>query len=176
MQIYIPPGPRLGDVVVDTSNLKKAYGDKLLIDNLSFSIPRGAIVGLIGPNGSGKSTLFRMITGNENPDSGEIKVGSTVKMSYVDQSRVHLDPEKTVWETISENSEVVTLGHREVASRAYVSWFNFSGGDQQKKISDLSALKQNNNLFATSIFSLLQCFFKRAILVNKLFNCFLKRL
>lgn len=143
LQIYIPPGPRLGNVVVEATGLKKAYGDRILIDDLSFNIPKGAIVGVIGPNGVGKSTLFRMITGQEKPDTGEIRVGETVEMAYVDQARDELDPNKTVWETISKGQEVIALGNREVASRAYVSWFNFSGGDQQKRVGDLSGGEKN---------------------------------
>jgi sulfate-transporting ATPase len=143
MQIYIPPGPRLGNIVIETQGVSKAYGDRLLIDNLNFSIPRGGIVGVVGPNGVGKSTLFRMITQNEKPDKGTFKVGETVQLAYVDQSRDQLDPEKTVWETISEGNEQIRLGNREVASRAYCSWFNFAGGTQQKKIKELSGGERN---------------------------------
>ncbi len=143
LQIYIPPGPRLGNVVVEAEGVTKGYGDRLLIDDLSFSLPRGGIVGVVGPNGVGKSTLFRMITNKETPDKGSFKVGETVKLAYVDQSRDLLDPEKTVWEEISEGREQVQLGNREVASRAYVSWFNFAGGSQQKKIKELSGGERN---------------------------------
>lgn len=143
MQIYIPPGPRLGDIVIEAKNLTKGFGGKLLFDDVNFAIPRGAIVGVIGPNGVGKTTLFKMITGQEKPDSGSFKVGETVKMAYVDQSRETLDPNKTVWETVSDGLENIQLGLREVASRAYVSWFNFSGTDQQKKVGTLSGGERN---------------------------------
>lgn len=143
MSIYIPPGPRLGDIVVEAKNITKAYGGKLLFDDVSFTIPRGAVVGVIGPNGVGKTTLFRMITGQETPDSGSFKVGETVKMAYVDQSRETLNPEKTVWEELSGGNEVIQLGQKEVPSRAYVSWFNFSGTDQQKKVGVLSGGERN---------------------------------
>lgn len=143
LSIYIPPGPRLGDVVIEAKNVRKAYGDKLLFDNMNFSIPKGAIVGVIGPNGAGKTTLARMITGKEKPDAGEFVVGSTVKMSYVDQSRETLDPNKTVFETLSGGMDVIKLGNREVPARQYVSWFNFSGDSQQKKVGTLSGGERN---------------------------------
>jgi ATP-binding cassette ChvD family protein len=143
LEIYIPPGPRLGDVVVRAVNVAKAYGDNLLYENLSFDLPPGGIVGIIGPNGAGKTTLFRMIVGQERPDSGELIVGSTVKLGYVDQSRDDLDPAKTVWEEISEGSEVIQLGGRTVNSRAYVARFNFGGADQQKKVGTLSGGERN---------------------------------
>ncbi|PIS09973.1 MAG: energy-dependent translational throttle protein EttA [Bdellovibrio sp. CG10_big_fil_rev_8_21_14_0_10_47_8] len=143
MSIYIPAGPRLGDVVVEAKNVRKAYGDKLLFENMNFSIPKGAIVGVIGPNGAGKTTLFKMITGQETPDSGEFVVGSTVKMAYVDQSRETLNANKSVWEELSEGHETVKLGNREVNSRQYVSWFNFSGEGQQKKVGTLSGGERN---------------------------------
>ncbi len=143
MQIYIPPGPRLGDVVIQAQNVTKGFDKKLLFDDVSFSIPRGAIVGVIGPNGVGKTTLFNMITGREKPDSGTFKVGESVKMAYVDQSRETLDPNKTVWEEISGGLENIQLGIREVNSRAYVSWFNFGGTDQQKKVGTLSGGERN---------------------------------
>jgi sulfate-transporting ATPase len=143
LSIYIPPGPRLGDVVVEAQNVRKAYGGKLLFDNLNFSLPRGGIVGVIGPNGAGKTTLFRMITGKEKPDSGDFKVGSTVKMAYVDQSRETLDPQKSVYETLSGGQDVIQLGSRELNARQYVSWFNFSGSDQQKKVGTLSGGERN---------------------------------
>lgn len=143
MQIYIPPGPRLGNVVIDAENVSKAFDDKLLYENLNFSFPRGAIIGIIGPNGAGKTTLFRMIAGQEQPDSGSIKIGETVKMAYVDQSRDQLTPTKSVFEEISEGEDIIYLGNREVAARAYVSWFNFTGGDQSKKIGDLSGGEKN---------------------------------
>lgn len=151
LQIYIPPGPRLGDIVIEAEGLKKGYGDRLLIDDLSFAIPRGGIVGIIGPNGAGKSTLFRMIAGEEKPDGGSIKLGSTVKMAYVDQGRDLLDINKSVWEEISDGQDVIQLGNREIASRAYVSWFNFMGGDQQKKIGDLSGGERNRVYLAKQL-------------------------
>lgn len=143
MSIYIPPGPRLGEIVVEAKNITKAYGNKLLFDDVSFTIPRGAIVGVIGPNGVGKTTLFRMITGQEKPDSGSFKVGETVKMAYVDQSRETLNADKTVWEELSDGNELLMLGQKEMSSRAYVSWFNFSGSDQQKKVGVLSGGERN---------------------------------
>ncbi|MBX3019612.1 MAG: energy-dependent translational throttle protein EttA [Bdellovibrionaceae bacterium] len=150
MSIYIPPGPRLGEIVVEAQNVRKAYGGKLLFDDLNFSIPRGAVVGVVGPNGVGKTTLFRMITGQEKPDSGTFKVGETVKMAYVDQNRATLDPNKTIWEQLSDGLDMIKLGAREVASRAYVSWFNFSGADQQKKVGVLSGGERNRvNLAST---------------------------
>ncbi len=142
-QILIPPGPRLGDLVIDVEDLKKGFGDKLLIDNLSFRLPAGGIVGIIGPNGAGKTTLFKMLTGQEKPDSGEIRLGDTVQLGYVDQSRDALDPNKTVWEEISEGNEILLLGKREVNSRAYTSTFNFKGGDQQQKVGSLSGGQRN---------------------------------
>ncbi len=143
LEIYIPPGPRLGNVVIQAENLTKAYGDNLLLDNVSFAIPPGGIVGVVGPNGAGKTTLFRLITGQEQPDSGILKIGETVKLAYVDQSRAVLDPEKTVWEMISGGQETITLGTREINSRGYVSRFNFGGSDQQKKVGLLSGGERN---------------------------------
>lgn len=143
LSIYIPPGPRLGDVVVEAQHVSKAYGDKILFDDLNFSLPKGGIVGVIGPNGAGKTTLFRMISGKEKPDSGDFKVGSTVKMAYVDQSRETLDPNKSVYDELSGGQDVVRLGSREVNARQYVSWFNFSGSDQQKKVGQLSGGERN---------------------------------
>ncbi len=142
-QIQIPPGPRLGGVVIEAENLKKAYGDKLLFEGLSFKLPPGGIVGVIGPNGAGKTTLFRMLTGVEKPDDGTLRIGETVKMGYVDQSRDDLSPNKNVWEEISGGLDVVKLGNREMSSRAYVGWFNFRGGDQQKKVGNLSGGERN---------------------------------
>jgi len=142
-EIYIAPGPRLGDVVVEARGLKKSYGDNVLIDGLDFTLPRGGIVGVIGPNGAGKTTLFRMITGQETPDGGTLKVGETVKVGYVDQSRESLNPDKTAWEEISGGDEEIELGKRKVASRAYVSWFNFKGGAQQRKVGTLSGGERN---------------------------------
>ncbi|SFD19439.1 sulfate-transporting ATPase [Cupriavidus sp. OV038] len=137
-EIFIPVGERLGNEVIEFDGVSKGYGDRLLIDNLSFKVPPGAIVGIIGPNGAGKSTFFRMLTGKEQPDSGEIKIGPTVKMAFVDQSRDALDPNKTVFEEISGGSDVLTVGHYETPSRAYIGRFNFKGGDQQKHVGTLS--------------------------------------
>ncbi len=142
-QIQIPPGPRLGGVVIEAENLKKGFGDKLLFDNLSFQLPPGGIVGVIGPNGAGKTTLFRMLTDQDTPDEGTLRIGETVKMGYVDQSREDLDGAKNVWEEISGGLDVIQLGKREIASRAYVGWFNFKGGDQQKKVGNLSGGERN---------------------------------
>ncbi len=143
LEIYIPPGPRLGGVVIECGDVIKSYGDRILIENLSFSLPPGGIVGIIGPNGAGKTTLLRLITGQERPDSGTIRIGETVKMAYVDQSRDVLDPEKTIWEVISEKQDTIQLGSRQVNSRAYVARFNFSGTDQQKKVGVLSGGERN---------------------------------
>jgi energy-dependent translational throttle protein EttA len=143
LEIYIPPGPRLGNLVIEAENLTKAYGDNLLLDRVSFLIPPGGIVGVIGPNGAGKTTLFRLITGQEKPDSGTLRIGETVKLAYVDQSRDVLDPEKTIWETISEGQDIIKLGTREVNSRAYVARFNLAGSDQQKKVGLLSGGERN---------------------------------
>lgn len=142
-EIYIAPGPRLGDVVVHAEAIAKAFGDNLLYDNLTFDVPPGAIVGIIGPNGAGKTTLFRMIVGQDNPDKGDMKVGATVKLAYVDQSRESLDANKTVWQEISEGNEQLQLGDRVVNSRAYVARFNFAGTDQQKKVGTLSGGERN---------------------------------
>ncbi|MGY6410025.1 MAG: energy-dependent translational throttle protein EttA [Alkalilacustris sp.] len=142
-QIIIPNGPRLGSKVIDIEGLRKGYGNTLLIEDLSFALPPGGIVGVIGPNGAGKSTLFRMLTGQEQPDSGEISFGDTVKLAYVDQSRDNLDANKTVWEEISDGLDVITLGDAEMNSRAYVGAFNFKGGDQQKKVGLLSGGERN---------------------------------
>ena len=143
LELYIPVAERLGDIVIETENLNKAYGDNILIDGLTFSIPPGAVVGIIGANGAGKTTLFRMITGSEKQDSGNLKIGSTVKLSYVDQSRDALNPEKSIWELISNGEDTIMLGNRQVNSRAYVAQFNFSGADQQKKVSLLSGGERN---------------------------------
>jgi len=143
-QITIPPGPRLGDLVVEAKGLRKGYGDRLLIDGLDFTLPRGGLVGVIGPNGAGKTTLFRMVTGREQPDSGTLRLGETVVLAYVDQSRETLDPERTVWEEISDGgNELIMVGKREVNSRAYAASFNFKGPDQQKKVRDLSGGERN---------------------------------
>ncbi len=142
-QITIPPGERLGDVVVEVDKLSKGFGGQLLIDDLSFKLPPGGIVGVIGPNGAGKTTLFRMITGQEEPDSGTIRLGETVKIGYVDQSRDDLDQNKTVWEEISDGNDLILLGKKEVNSRAYASAFNFRGGDQQQKVGSLSGGQRN---------------------------------
>jgi ATP-binding cassette ChvD family protein len=142
-QITIPAGERLGGVVLEAEGLTKAFGEKLLIDGLTFKLPPGGIVGVIGPNGAGKTTLFRMITGQEKPDDGSIRLGETIKLGYVDQSRAALDPKKTVWEEISGGTDVIMLGKREVPSRAYCGWFNFKGPDQQKKVGQLSGGERN---------------------------------
>ena len=142
-EIVIPPGPRLGGTVIEADQLRKAYGNRLLIDDLNFKLPPGGIVGVIGPNGAGKTTLFRMITGQDTPDGGELKVGETVKLGYVDQSRDSLDPDKTVWQEVSEGTDVIYLGKRAVQSRAYVAAFNFKGSDQQKKVGILSGGERN---------------------------------
>jgi sulfate-transporting ATPase len=143
LEIYIPPGPRLGEVVIEATNVSKAYGDRLLMEGLTFSIPSGAIVGVIGPNGAGKTTLFRMITGKEQATSGEFRIGETVQMAYVDQSRDALSPVKTVWEVISDGQDTIPLGNRQVNSRAYAARFNFAGSDQQKKVGNLSGGERN---------------------------------
>jgi ATPase subunit of ABC transporter with duplicated ATPase domains len=142
-EIYIAPGPRLGDTVVEARSLRKGYGDNVLIDGLDFTLPRGGIVGVIGPNGAGKTTLFRMITGQEKPDAGTLKIGETVRIGYVDQSRDALDPDKSVWAQISGGHDEIELGKRKVASRAYVSWFNFKGATQQRKVGSLSGGERN---------------------------------
>ncbi len=142
-EIYIPPGPRLGDNVVEVKNLRKAYGDRLLFDDVSFVVPPGSIVGIIGANGMGKSTLFKIITGDEQPDGGEVKVGETVKLGYVDQSRDDLDGSKTVWEEVSDGQDIIRIGNYEVQSRSYCGRFNFKGSDQQKYVKDLSGGERN---------------------------------
>jgi len=143
VEIYVPPGPRLGDVVVEARDLRKSYGDLLLMDDVEFTLPRGGIVGVIGPNGAGKTTLFRMITGQEKPDAGTLRIGETVQIGHVDQSRDALGAERTVWEEISGGQDEIELGKRTVASRAYVSWFNFKGRDQQRKVGSLSGGERN---------------------------------
>jgi energy-dependent translational throttle protein EttA len=143
VQIHIPAGPRLGEVVVDAEGVRKAYGDRMLIDDLSFKLPRGGIVGVIGPNGAGKTTLLRMITGQEQPDTGTLRLGDTVELAYVDQSRDALDPDKSVWEEISGGMDQITVGDRTLNSRAYVAGFNFKGTDQQKKVAKLSGGERN---------------------------------
>ncbi len=142
-ELFIAPGPRLGDLVIETVAVNKGYGDKLLVDGMTFSLPPGGIVGVIGPNGAGKTTLFRMITGQETPDAGTIRIGETVKLAYVDQSRDSLDPDKNIWEMISDGQDVIAVGSRQINSRAYVSRFNFSGTDQQKKVGTLSGGERN---------------------------------
>ncbi|BCL60710.1 energy-dependent translational throttle protein EttA [Desulfomarina profundi] len=143
LEIFIPPGPRLGKVVIEAENVSKSFGDRLLVENMNFSLPPGGIVGIIGPNGAGKSTLFKMITGEETPDSGTIRIGETVKLAYADQSRDTLDPESSIWQAISDNQDTVWLGTQEVNSRAYVAKFNFSGSEQQKKVGLLSGGQRN---------------------------------
>jgi ATP-binding cassette ChvD family protein len=142
-EIYIPPGPRLGELVIEATGLRKGFGDRLLIDNLSFNLPRGGIVGIIGPNGAGKTTLFRMLAGKEEPDAGTLRFGETVELAYVDQARDTLDGSKTVWQEISDGLDVITVGKYEVASRGYCSRFNFKGSDQQKLVKDLSGGERN---------------------------------
>ncbi|MCS6834022.1 MAG: ATP-binding cassette domain-containing protein, partial [Flammeovirgaceae bacterium] len=143
LELFIPNGPRLGSQVIEARNVTKAFGDKLLYENLSFNLPQNGIVGVIGPNGAGKTTLFKMITGSVKPDKGEFIIGPTVQIGYIDQEHTTLDPEKTVWETISGGNDIILLGGREINSRAYVSKFNFSGTDQQKKIGMLSGGERN---------------------------------
>lgn len=143
LELFIPPGPRLGAKVIEVNGVSKAYGDKLLFENLSFSLPQGGIVGIIGPNGAGKSTLFKLITGQEKPDAGNFEIGDTVKLAYVDQEHDNLDPNKTVYQAISEGNELMKLGNREINSRAYVSKFNFAGSDQEKKLGVLSGGERN---------------------------------
>jgi len=143
LEIYIPPGPRLGNLVVEAENVSKGYDDRLLVENLSFLLPPGGIVGVVGPNGAGKTTLFKMITSQETPDAGRIRIGETVRMAYVDQSRESLDPGKTIWDVISNKEEVIELGSMSMKSRAYVARFNFTGADQQKKVGMLSGGERN---------------------------------
>ena len=143
VEIYIPPGPRLGDIVVEARGIKKAYGDNMLFDDLTFTLPRGGIVGVIGPNGAGKTTMFRMIIGQETPDAGTLRLGETVQIGYVDQTRDALDPDKSVFDEITGGEDELELGKRKVASRAYVSWFNFKGADQQRKVGTLSGGERN---------------------------------
>jgi energy-dependent translational throttle protein EttA len=143
VEIHIPAGPRLGEVVVEAEGVTKGYGDRLLVEDMTFSLPPGGIVGVIGPNGAGKTTLFRMIAGEEEPDAGELRIGETVEVAYVDQARADLVPENSVWKEISGGHDTIELGRREVNSRQYVSWFNFKGGDQQKRVGDLSGGERN---------------------------------
>jgi ATPase subunit of ABC transporter with duplicated ATPase domains len=142
VEIYIPPGPRLGDIVVEARGLKKAYGDTVLFDNLTFTLPPGGIVGVIGPNGAGKTTTFKLITGQEKPDAGTLRLGETVQVGYVDQSR-ELDPSKSVFDEITGGVDELEMGKKKVASRAYVSWFNFKGAQQQRKVGTLSGGERN---------------------------------
>jgi energy-dependent translational throttle protein EttA len=143
VEIHIPPGPRLGDVVIEAQGVSKGFGDRLLFEDLTFSLPPAGIVGVIGPNGAGKTTLFRMIAGEESPDSGDLRIGDTVQLGYVDQSRASLDPKSTVWKEISGGQDIVLLGKKEINSRQYTSWFNFRGGDQQKPVGKLSGGERN---------------------------------
>ncbi len=143
VEIHIPPGPRLGDVVIEAEGVRKGFGDRLLVDDLTFSLPPAGIVGVVGPNGAGKTTLFRMIAGEEQPDEGTLSIGETVELAYVDQARADLDPANNVWKEISGGHDTIELGKREVNSRQYVSWFNFKGSDQQKRVSDLSGGERN---------------------------------
>jgi energy-dependent translational throttle protein EttA len=143
VEIHIPPGPRLGDIVIEANGVRKGFADRLLVDDLTFSLPPAGIVGVVGPNGAGKTTLFRMIAGEETPDDGTLRVGDTVELAYVDQARAGLDPANNVWKEISGGHDTIELGKREVNSRQYVSWFNFKGSDQQKRVSDLSGGERN---------------------------------
>jgi len=143
VEIHIPPGPRLGDVVIEADSVRKGFGDRLLVDDLTFSLPPAGIVGVVGPNGAGKTTLFRMVAGEEQPDEGTLTIGDTVELAYVDQARADLDPASTVWKEISGGHDTIELGRREVNPRQYVSWFNFKGTDQQKRVSDLSGGERN---------------------------------
>ena len=143
LEIAIPPGPRLGDSVIEVKGLRKGYGDRMLIEDLTFSLPKAGIVGIIGANGAGKTTLFRMIVGQETPDAGSIRIGETVKVAYVDQSRDSLDGEQLVWESISDGRDIVMLGSREIPARSYAAAFNFKGSDQQKRVKDLSGGERN---------------------------------
>jgi energy-dependent translational throttle protein EttA len=143
VEIHIPAGPRLGDLVVEADGVRKGFGDRLLVDDLTFSLPPGGIVGVVGPNGAGKTTLFRMISGEEGPDEGDLRIGETIELAYVDQSRAALEAAKTVWQEISGGLDTIELGRREVNSRQYVSWFNFRGADQQKRVGDLSGGERN---------------------------------
>ncbi len=151
LELFIPPGPRLGNIVIEAQNVSKAYGDKILFENLNFSLPPAGIVGIIGPNGAGKTTLFKLITGQEKPDSGTFRVGETVVLGYVDQLHNDLDPEKSVWENITDGQETILLGNRPVNSRAYVSKFNFNGADQQKKVGVLSGGERNRAHLAITL-------------------------
>ena len=152
-QLFIPPGPRLGDLVVEANHIRKQYGDKLLYEDLSFNLPRGGIVGVIGPNGAGKTTLFRMLTGAEQPDAGELRIGETTSIACVDQSRDSLDDSKTVWEEISDGQDIITIGNTELNSRSYVSRFNFNGTDQQKHVGNLSGGERNREHLAKLLLS-----------------------
>jgi ATP-binding cassette ChvD family protein len=143
LELFIPPGPRLGDIVIEADNVGKGFGDRLLFEGMNFKLPRGGIVGVIGPNGAGKTTLFRMITGSEKPDIGSIRVGDTVQVAYVDQSRDSLNPDRLLWEEISDGQEMIQLGKQTVNARTYVARFNFTGGDQQKKVGMLSGGERN---------------------------------
>ena len=143
VEIYVPPGPRLGNVVIEADHLRKGYGDNLLIEDLSFKLPPAGIVGVIGPNGAGKTTLFRMITGQETPDAGTLRIGDSVQLAYVDQSRDALPGDVTVWEAIAEGKDMLELGKRTMNSRSYVASFNFKGADQQKRVKDLSGGERN---------------------------------
>jgi ATP-binding cassette ChvD family protein len=143
VEIHIPPGPRLGDLVIEAEGVRKGFGDRLLVDDLTFSLPPAGIVGVVGPNGAGKTTLFRMVAGEEQPDDGTLRIGDTVELAYVDQARADLDPANNVWKEISGGHDTIELGKREVNSRQYVSWFNFKGSDQQKRVSDLSGGERN---------------------------------
>jgi len=151
LQLFIPPGPRLGNLVIEMKDVSKVFGDRIIMEHVAFNLPPGGVIGIIGPNGAGKTTLFRMITGSEKPETGTIRIGETVKLGYMDQSRDSLDPEKTIWEVISEGAEEIKIGDRTVNSRAYVSRFNFSGTDQQKKVGNLSGGERNRVQLARTL-------------------------
>jgi len=151
LQLYIPPGPRLGNLVVEMKDVQKVFGNRIIMDHVTFTLPPGGVIGIIGPNGAGKTTLFRMIVGEEKPDSGTIRIGETVKLGYMNQSRDSLDPEKTIWEVISEGQDEIKFGDRKMNSRAYVARFNFSGADQQKKVGVLSGGERNRVQLALTL-------------------------
>jgi ATPase subunit of ABC transporter with duplicated ATPase domains len=151
LQLYIPPGPRLGNLVVEMKDVQKVFGNRIIMDHVTFTLPPGGVIGIIGPNGAGKTTLFRMIVGEEKPDSGTIRIGETVKLGYMNQSRDSLDPEKTIWEVISEGQDEIKFGDRKMNSRAYVARFNFSGADQQKKVGILSGGERNRVQLALTL-------------------------
>ena len=151
LQLFIPPGPRLGNLVIEMNGVRKVYGDRIILDNVTFSLPPGGVIGIIGPNGAGKTTLFRLIVGEEKPDGGTIRIGESVKLGYMNQSRDNLDPEKNIWEVISGGADEISIGNRKINSRAYVSRFNFNGADQQKKVGTLSGGERNRVQLARTL-------------------------